>query len=259
MINSQDLSTSSAVQQPDDRSRQLFAEAPLAYHEIDAAGIIRDVNQAECQLLGYTRDQLIGHPVWTFLAAEHLEIARDSIARKITRELPLSVITREYRRADGTYVWLEIHEKLIENTEGEVLGIRSASFDITERHQLAAEIQKRLEWNRLVLRSIGRAVIATDALGTITFMNPAAEALTGWLLQDALGLALEHICRVPHNPDKTADLMSSILAEPSDSCLLCKLEVMHRSGASYDVASTISPICTDDGAVTGAVLIIEKL
>jgi PAS domain S-box-containing protein len=197
MTNPQNLSTSSVVQHPGDRSRQLFAEAPLAYHETDAAGIIRDVNQAECQLLGYTRDELIGHPVWEFVAAEDLEVARDSIAGKLSRELPLNVITREYRRADGTYVWLEIHEKLIENAEGEVLGIRSASLDITVRHQLAAEIQKRLEWNRLVLRSIGRAVVTTDALGTITFMNPAAEALTGWLQQDALGLALEHICHLP--------------------------------------------------------------
>jgi hypothetical protein len=53
--------------------------------------------------------------------------------------------------------------------------------------------------------------------------------------------------------------MSSILAEPSNSGLLCRFEVIHRSGASYDVASTVSPICTDDGAITGAVLIIEKL
>jgi PAS domain S-box-containing protein len=248
----------SGVQDPVDRRRQLFAEAPVAYHEIDTHGVIRDVNQAECQLLGYAPDELIGHPVWEFVAAEHRETAREAITRKVTRQQPLAVLTREYRRADGRYILLEIHEKLIENAEGEVLGIRSALLDITERHQLAVDIQRRLEWMRLVLRSIGCAVITADALGHITFMNPAAERLTGWRQQDALGRALEHICRAPFDPDEPLNLMSSILAEPVNSDLLRKFEIIDRSGASHNVTSTISPICNDDGAIIGEVLVIEK-
>ena len=37
----------------EERFRDLFEEAPVAYHEVDCEGIIRRVNQAECTLLGY--------------------------------------------------------------------------------------------------------------------------------------------------------------------------------------------------------------
>lgn len=48
----------------------------------------------------------------------------------------------------------------------------------------------------ITLQSIGDAVIATDALGHITRMNPAAERLTAWTLADALGQPLSHVFRI---------------------------------------------------------------
>ena len=42
--------------------RELFEFAPVAYHEIDAAGILRRVNQTECRMLGYSATEMIGRP-----------------------------------------------------------------------------------------------------------------------------------------------------------------------------------------------------
>src|SRR5262249_36648109 len=49
------------------------------------------------------------------------------------------------------------------------------------------------EWWRVTLASIGDGVIATDAHGNVTFLNPAAEALTGWTQKEADGLPLEAV------------------------------------------------------------------
>src|SRR5271165_1787902 len=103
---------------------QLFEDAPVAYHEIDTDGVIRAVNQAECLLLGYSSEELIGHPVWEFVADDHRQASREAITRKLAREQPACIVTREYRRSDGSYLGLEIREKLIESAEGVVIGIR---------------------------------------------------------------------------------------------------------------------------------------
>lgn len=46
------------------------------------------------------------------------------------------------------------------------------------------------------LRSIGDAVIATDAGGRVTLMNPVAEDATGWRFASAAGLALESVFKI---------------------------------------------------------------
>jgi PAS domain S-box-containing protein len=49
---------------------------------------------------------------------------------------------------------------------------------------------------RTILASIGKAVIVTDPESRITFMNPIAEKLTGWVQHDALGKHLKDIFHI---------------------------------------------------------------
>src|SRR5690348_18300020 len=70
--------------------RELFEFAPVAYHEIDAAGILRRVNQTECRMLGYTSAEMIGNPVWQFVAADQQEQCRHAIERKIAGDEPVA-------------------------------------------------------------------------------------------------------------------------------------------------------------------------
>jgi PAS domain S-box-containing protein len=246
-----------ATQEPINH-RQLFEEAAVAIHEIDTDGIIRVVNQAECQLLGYSSSELVGRHVWEFVAAEHQQAARDAIAGKIARRQPIAPVTREYRRRDGNYIWLEIHENLIESAEGEVVGIRSALLDITERYHFDTRIQKRFDWMRFVLDSIATAIVTADALGNIEFMNPAAEAITGWPQKDALGHPLEHVCRLQRDSGEPVELMSCILSESAVSNPSRKFVIVDQIGASHRVSWTISPVCNDSGVIIGAALVIEK-
>ena len=220
--------------------------------------MIREVNQAECRLLGYPPSDLIGRPIWEFVALEQQQAARDAIARKVTRQQPVSVVTREYRRADGSYLWLEIHEKLIENAEGEVVGIRSALLDVTERRKLDADILRQRDWMRFVVRSAAKAIITADALGHVSMMNPAAEAMTGWREQEALGCPLEQVSRVQRDSGERVDLMSCILAESTVSNRQRNFVLLGRAGETRPVQWVISPISNDDDVIVGATLVVEE-
>jgi len=43
----------------EERSRDIFDEAPIAYHELDSQGIVRRVNRAECELLGFAASEIL--------------------------------------------------------------------------------------------------------------------------------------------------------------------------------------------------------
>jgi len=127
--------------------RELFEFAPVAYHEIDSTGILRRVNQTECRMLGYTAAEMIGNPVWQFVAADQQEQCRQSIERKIAGEEPLSPFERDFLRRDGGYLILEIYDSVIRNSAGQATGIRSVLLDVTDRRLaeqlLANEVTER--------------------------------------------------------------------------------------------------------------------
>jgi len=248
----------SSVQDPAERDRQLFEDAPIAYHEIDTKGVIREVNKTECQLLGYRPEELIGHHIWEFVAEEQQQAARETIARTVARLEPPTAVECEFRHRDGQYLWVEIHRKLIENAAGNVVGIRSALLDVTERRRLEAEILRQHDWMRFVFRSGTKAVMTADILGRISTMNPAAETITGWREEEALGRPMERICRVQRDSGEPVDLMSCILAESAISNRLRNFVMIDRSGASQSIQWTVSPILNDDEVIVGAMLVVEK-
>ena len=55
------------------------------------------------------------------------------------------------------------------------------------KHNCEQQIKRNAHWLKTVLNSIGDGVITTDNQGRITFLNPSAEQLTGWSLEQALG------------------------------------------------------------------------
>src|SRR5207248_1981377 len=65
------------------RFRELFDEAPVAYHEVDAAGRIVRVNRTELTMLGYAADEMLGHPFFDFVADDDLEEARRRHATRL--------------------------------------------------------------------------------------------------------------------------------------------------------------------------------
>ena len=64
------------------------------------------------------------------------------------------------------------------------------------RHSMEKKLRDSEKRFSTILRSIGDAVIATDSKGLITFMNAAAEGLTGWKLEEALGKKLPDVSRI---------------------------------------------------------------
>lgn len=68
--------------------------------------------------------------------------------------------------------------------------LQRAINNALEKVALLRELEQQREWSRLILTSIGDGVIAADQAGCVTFMNPVAEALTGWSAADAQGQSL---------------------------------------------------------------------
>ncbi len=115
----------------------LFDSAPVSYHEIDRKGNMIRVNQTELDLLGYTREEMIGHSVSKF--TENPEVSIIAVKEKLKGKKPLEGYERIYRRKNGSFIDFYIEERYIYSVGGQVTGIRTAMQDITERKKIEKE------------------------------------------------------------------------------------------------------------------------
>ncbi len=90
-----------SLKESEKRYRRLYDDAPVGYHEYDKEGRITDVNRTDLEMLGYTREEMVGEFIWKFHIEE--EIAHQQILAKLSGTLPPGrSLERTYRRKDGT-------------------------------------------------------------------------------------------------------------------------------------------------------------
>jgi len=136
------------VRQSEERFRALFNDAPIAYHEIDRQGVIRHVNLAECTLLGVEREHLVGKPVWETAGASSRETVERNVLERLAENRPATPYECDYECRDHSLVTVEVHENLIRDNQGKVIGIRSALLDVTARKMVDMASKKVEQYAR---------------------------------------------------------------------------------------------------------------
>ncbi|HBO2838323.1 diguanylate cyclase [Pseudomonas aeruginosa] len=114
------------------RDRAILQSMRDGYFEMDVDGVILTVNPALCQLLGQTRETLIGHPYYELLGEDDLARARQPFQRAMqsgagkTFAIPL-------QRADGSLGYFEATVSLIHDLPGELRGYRGIVRDVSDQ------------------------------------------------------------------------------------------------------------------------------
>jgi PAS domain S-box-containing protein len=124
----------------------------------------------------------------------------------------------------------------------------SAAFrgSLEEAHQRADELVESRQWLQTTLESVGDALIACNQQHRVELMNPVAQRLTGWSLDDAKGRRLESIFR-------SVDEETREPTTKTHSLLLAK------DGAEYLIDQSAAPIRDAKGEVAGLVLVFRDV
>jgi two-component system cell cycle sensor histidine kinase/response regulator CckA len=133
--------------------------------------------------------------------------------------------------------------------------------DITAHQRAATALRQQRDLLAVTLRSIGDAVITTDPHGRLTFLNPVAEALTGWPLQDALGQPVETVFQLVH--EQTRQPMESpvvrVLREGDSVSSATQTVLITRDGRDVLIADSGAPIWSEAGTLHGLVLVFRDI
>jgi diguanylate cyclase (GGDEF)-like protein/PAS domain S-box-containing protein len=144
--------------------------------------------------------------------------------------------------------------RILKRTDAIAVALRASERLAFEEHERAA----------VLLCSIGDAVISTDRLGIVQFMNSAAERLTGLSVAEGCGRPLEEIFLLAHAGDAPApllrDAVERFMSEANDSLIMDHAsELIRRDGSSTPIGERAAPLRNRDGEVIGMVLVMRDV
>jgi diguanylate cyclase (GGDEF)-like protein/PAS domain S-box-containing protein len=136
-----------------------------------------------------------------------------------------------------------------------------AVASMIERAANAEALFDEKERAQVTLNSIGDAVVSSNLLGQVTYLNVRAEDLTGWSQSEAAGHPLEEVFRIVDattrvatpNPMMLAIRENKVVALPPN-CLLIR-----RDGGETAIEDSTAPIHDRRGAVAGAVMVFHDV
>lgn len=99
------------------------APAEIGLHEIDHDKTVKRVNSAELALLGYRREEVVGHPAWRFTVLQ--ETSQRAADKKLAGG-GLTPFVRTFKRADGAALTMALVERYLRDASGTIVGIRTA-------------------------------------------------------------------------------------------------------------------------------------
>ncbi|MCW5610708.1 MAG: PAS domain S-box protein [Rubrivivax sp.] len=139
--------------------------------------------------------------------------------------------------------------------------IEALSREVARRRAAESALREQREWLHVVLRSIGDAVIATDARGRVVFMNPVAEQLCGWPEADARGREAAEVVVLVHA--QTRAPVAGPLRRALDERRIVGLDedtrLVARDGVERPIDDAAGPIIDSQGRLLGAVLVFREI
>ncbi len=255
-----------ALRASEARFRAMSDASPLGIFVSDATGGCVYTNAAYQRISGLSLEQSLGTNWSTAIHPEDRPRVLSEWQQAVAQR---QVFHAEFRflRQDGSVVWTRVNSGVLEDDQDGVGRIKTVE-DISERkatERVLREAEEALfaekERAQVTLNSIGDAVLTTDLLGQVTYLNQVAEDMTGWSCTDALGLPLATVFNIidgetrqtAANPARNAMQQNQTVALEAD-CLLIR-----KNGDESAIEDSAAPIHSRDGQVTGAVIVFHDV
>jgi PAS domain S-box-containing protein len=155
---------------------------------------------------------------------------------------------------------IQVSARRLSGADDQCALILLSILDITGQKRVEAEASVLAPPYRTILASIGKAVIVTDPESRITFMNPIAERLTGWVQHDALEKNLKDIFRIVdgQSSQTVESLVARAIRERAVVGLADPTVLIAPDGAEWPIEGNAAPVF-NSGRLVGVVLVFHDI
>jgi diguanylate cyclase (GGDEF)-like protein/PAS domain S-box-containing protein len=215
------------------------------------------------EIMGFSAEDLEqAPPDWRRLVyGEDLPRVQLQLREHIAGKTPLFASIHRMHRKDGELRWIKCRAKAMVDQAGRLRRLIGVETDITEQKIYEEALFREKESAQITLQSIGDGVVTTDALSHVEYLNPVAEGLTGWKLDEAHGRPIDEIFRGFHEEtcEPLENPLSMAIRRERAIKSVRPMLLIRRDGTELYIENTAAPIRNDRGQVTGAVLVFHDV
>ena len=241
--------------------RRTYERTPAMLQVLDLAGRVLITSDRWLDVMGYERGEVEGQRLRRFVTPESVDILRDVVSPLMVeqgycKEIECQCVTR-----GGDVIDVLISAQVEYGLMGQPM--RSVMFmdDITQRRKAQLASAQKTQLLHSTLQSIDDAILTTDAQGRVTWLNPEAERLTDWSVQDAMGRDVDEVFCVVHEARDDA-LVSLVHQSLKHGRAMEQREpamLVSQNGHLYSIDERVSMLHKADGGVDGCVMVFRDV
>ena len=214
--------------------RHLFEYAPTGVVVRTIDGVFMRVNQAFCDMVGYSSSDLIGKHYRSITHPEDIEKELEVAEILINGEAPYTQLEKRYIRKDGDIIHTLLQVSIQKDQSGIPIHFTAHITDITERKFIERERVDIERIYRTIFENANDAIFIEDENENIIDANAHAAELTGYSKEELLKM------RTVDLQPKEYEKYEMRHDDRFDT------RIIHKDGKTLDVELTVSEIKQGD-------------
>ncbi|WP_051822684.1 PAS domain S-box protein [Desulfonatronum thiodismutans] len=188
-----------AKKESEDRFRLMFTNAPMPYQSLDEQGNFLDINQTFLDVLGYSREELIGKNFGDILHPDWKDHFKENFPKfKAVGEI--LGVEFEMVKKDGSTILVFFNGKIQRDDQGRFQRTHCIFQDVTEKKRFEEALQESEQNFRTLIKGLPDIILRFDRMGRHLFASPNVESVTGIPSMEFIGKThrelgfAEHMC-----------------------------------------------------------------
>ena len=238
MVNERDKLHKSfeTLKQAEEKYRNIMEQMYDSYYEMDLAGKFTFVNDSVCRNLGYSRGELIGNNYRLTVPEDDIKTLLLAFNAVFRTGEPNKGFEHRVLCKDGSILFAESSISLRKNEQGEIIGFRSITQDITERKRTEEALRESEAQYRLLSEHMTDTIWLMDMNLKTIYQSPSILKVRGFTVEEILEMPVEkHL--TPESlkiaTDAFLEELPKIEADPNyDFVITLDLEYYRKDGTT---------------------------
>lgn len=214
---------------------------------VDLDRRIIEFNKAAQRTFGYRKEEVLGKPI-NILYGDSDQSTQVHQQALCTEKFTGEVLNR---RKNGELFYSYLSSSVLRDAQGKVIGIMGISRDITEQKRVEAERQRLA----IAVEQAAESIVITDTVGTICYVNPAFERVTGYAQAEALG---QNFALLKEGEDQPFYQQIWNRLQKGE-VWTGRLRARRKDGTSYEEEATLSPVRDTTGKIVNYVAVLRDV
>jgi len=247
------LHTIEALKDSQKRYLDLYENAPDMYFTIDVDGIIMLANKMGAKYLGYTKDELMGRPVWDIIHDDDIASVKRQILEILSGKLEKSHMEFRKIRKDGSIIYVDEIVRLIMDEDGNPKELRISCTDNTQQVITIKALKESEEKYRKLIEESNDAIylLYNDRF---EFINKKFEQILGYSQEEVRRPDFNIMELVAPNSEMLIKERRNGLMDAQDTGDRYEFTAITKIGELIDVEVSVYHIDYNGGVATQGIL-----